>query len=173
MKRVLNRIAVAIGPSIIASIILAACSSGTQSGNTVSLTVFAAGSLTESFTEVAAAFEQANPAISVDLNFAGSQRLRVQLENGARADVFASADQRHMDLAIEAGLMSGEASNFASNVLVIVLPHATTTEASSIRSPADLAEKGIKLAIAQPEVPAGNYTRAVIQRLAQDPRLRA
>ena len=92
------------------------------------------------------------------------------MENGARADVFASADQRHMDLAIKAGLVSGGASNFASNVLVIVLPHAATAEASPIRSPVDLTKKGIKLAIAQPEVPAGNYTRAMIKRLAQDPR---
>jgi molybdate transport system substrate-binding protein len=166
-----------------------ACSAGVPSGSAKVLTVFAAASLNEAFTEVAAAFEQVNPGISVDLNFAGSQLLRVQLEHGAGADVFASADQRHMDLAIESGLISGDAIVFASNTLVIVVPKADTkyladstetrTDASSPRgseagsligSSADLARKDIKLALAQPEVPAGRYARAVIQRMAQDPR---
>ncbi len=196
MRLVLTRIAVTAQLSIIALVALTipvpvlGCTLGTDSANSASVTVFAAGSLTEAFTEVAAAFEEANPAISVDLNFAGSQRLRVQLENGARADVYASADQRHMDLAIDAGLVAGEASNFASNALVIALPKSeaadladssaegkgssaedTPGEGPLVRSPADLAKKGIKLAIAQPEVPAGNYTRTMIQRLSQDPKL--
>ena len=166
-----------------------ACSAGVPSGSARTLTVFAAASLTEAFTEVAAAFEQFNPGISVDLSSAGSQLLRVQLEHGARADVFASADQRHMDLAIKSGLVSGEAIIFASNRLVIVVPKVeenalkdsaegraaasnlhNSKDTSLVGSPADLARKGVKLALAQPEVPAGSYASTVIERMGQDPR---
>ena len=191
MLKLLKRASGAAGRLLTVSLTLAAvlaCSAGEPSGSAKTLTVFAAASLSEAYTDVAAAFEQVNPGISVDLNFAGSQLLRVQLEKGARADVFASADQRHMDLAIESDLVSGEAIIFASNRLVIIVPKTDTkaledlrgtsayassapiSEAGSlIGSPADLARKDIKLALAQPEVPAGRYARAVIQRMAQDP----
>ena len=114
------------------------------------------------------------------------------MEHGAGADVFASADQRHIDLAIESGLVSGEAIIFASNTLVIIVPKADakyltdskgtrardsnpgTSEAGPlIGSSTDLARKGVKLALAQPEVPAGSYARVVIQRMGQDPRFGA
>ena len=192
MLQILKRALSAARWHFIASLALTAllaCSAGEPSGSSRTLTVFAASSLTESFAAVATAFEQANPETSVTLNFAGSQLLRVQLENGARADIFASADQRHMDLAIESGLVSGEDIIFTSNTLVIVVPKADTEEpadsiatsgpasslptseaGSLIRSSADLAREGVKLALAQPEVPAGRYARAVIHRMAEDPR---
>ena len=165
-----------------------ACSGGGPSADSGTLTVFAASSLNEAFTDLAADFEQSYPGKSVDLNFAGSQLLRVQLENGARADVYASADQRHMDLAVESGLVSGEDIRFASNRLVIIVPKRDTRDSSdsldkrpgcsglgredgySIESPSDLACKGVKLVLAQPEVPAGSYARTVIERMAQDRR---
>ena len=162
-----------------------ACSGGALSVDTGRLTVFAASSLTEAFTDLAADFEKSNQGKSVDLNFAGSQLLRVQLENGARADVYASADQRHMDLAVESGLVSGEDIKFASNRLVIIVPKQEVPDSesdqtgcsrpnreagSSIMSPSDLACKGVKLALAQPEVPAGRYSRTVIERMGQDSR---
>jgi len=162
-----------------------ACSAGADSGRVRTLTVFAASSLTEAFTDVAAAFEEAHPRTSVRLNFSGSQRLRMQLEHGAGADIFASADQRHMDLARDSGLVSGEARKFASNTLVIVVPntdmrHARGRRSSSadtafsegsqlVGSPADLARMGVKLVMAQPQVPAGSYAREIIQRMAQIP----
>ena len=195
MLQLLKRASGAVGRYIAVTLALAAvlaCSAGSSSGSAKNLTIFAAASLNEAFTEVAAAFEQVNPGISVDLNFAGSQLLRVQLEHGAGADVFASADQRHMDLAIESGLVSGEAIIFASNTLVIIVPKADakyltdskgtrardsnpgTSEAGPlIGSSTDLARKGVKLALAQPEVPAGSYARVVIQRMGQDPRFGA
>ncbi len=61
------------------------------------LTVFAAASLTGSFGEIGKAFEAANPGVPVKFNFAGSQVLRTQIEQGAPADVFASADHKNME----------------------------------------------------------------------------
>ena len=156
---------------------LTGCGGGQDSGVGQQLTVFAASSLTEAFTEVAAAFQEDYPGSSVVLNFDGSQRLRFQLEHGAGADVFASADQRQMQLAQDAGLLAGDAVNFASNRLVIVVPKSESTANTAngdgplVESAADLSRKGVKLALAHAEVPAGSYARAVIQRMSQDPSL--
>ena len=85
------------------------------------LTVFAAASLTEAFTEMAGAFETENPHVDVQLNFAGSQTLRLQIEQGAQADVFASANQLHTDALREAQLIN-EPVIFAHNELVVIIP---------------------------------------------------
>ena len=91
---------------------------GEDSGTT--LRVLAASSLTEAFKDVARAFEAENPGVTVSLDFGGSQRLRSQLEFGAQADVFASADRVQMDLAVAAGLTRGAPVDFTSNTLVII-----------------------------------------------------
>ena len=161
----------------IIAVMLTGCGGDQDSGVGQQLTVFAASSLTEAFTEVAAAFQDEYPGSSVVLNFDGSQRLRFQLEHGAGADVFASADQRQMQLAQDAGLLAGDAVNFASNQLVIVVPKSESAAKTAngdgplVESAADLSRKGVKLALAQAEVPAGSYARAVIQRMSQDPSL--
>lgn len=161
----------------IVAFMLTGCGGGQDSGVGQQITVFAASSLTEAFTEVAAAFQEEYPGSSVVLNFDGSQRLRFQLEHGAGADVFASADQRQMQLAQDAGLLAGDAVNFASNRLVIVVPKSETAAIPNdgseplVESAADLSRKGVKLALAQAEVPAGSYARAVIQRMSADPNL--
>lgn len=158
---------VTMGPVFLAGLL--ACSA---SGDRETLTVFAAASLTQAFTEVAAAFEQEHPEYSVKLNFDGSQRLRFQLDHGARADVFASADERQMYLARESGLLASEPVAFATNALVVAvsMQAGTNHAGTTIRALADLAGENVKLVIAHPEVPAGRYARAVIELLAQDPR---
>ena len=163
---------------------LAGCAGGAQSNGRGRLTVFAAASLTEAFTELVDAFEREHPGSSVELNFDGSQRLRFQLEHGAQADVFVSADLKQMDRALASGLLASEIVEFASNRLALIVPRPASHDqqnedvSSSSRSArfgtavgslADLAGKGVKLALAQPEVPAGNYSRALIQQLAEDP----
>ena len=115
--------------SVAAAIIMAAlngCTGGEESGGRPALTVFAAASLTEAFTELGVAFEGEHPGSSVKLNLDGSQRLRFQMEHGARADVFASADQKQMDRARESGLLTGDIVEFASNRLVLIVPHSGT-----------------------------------------------
>ncbi len=170
MFRWLTRPAV-LGGRIAAVAILAVMLTGCGGGQEgKQITVFAASSLTEAFTELAAGFQEENPESTVALNFDGSQRLRFQLEHGAEADVFASADQRQMDLAQDSGVLAGEAVNFASNRLVIIAPKpGATVDVPSVQSVADLSGKGVKLALAQEEVPAGRYAREVIGRMTADP----
>ena len=83
-------------------------------------TVFAAASLTEAFNAIAREYRIQHPDSEVVLNFDGSQRLRTQLEHGARADVFASADWDQMEAVVDLGLTASPAANFASNRLVIL-----------------------------------------------------
>jgi len=142
---------------------LLACSA---SGGRETLTVFAAASLSQAFTEAAAVFENQHPEYSVRLAFDGSQRLRVQLDHGAEADVFASADERQMRLAQDSGLLASEAVSFATNTLIV----AVSSQAGAIvQSLADLAREDVKLVLAHPEVPAGLYAKAVIESLAEAP----
>ena len=168
---------VIMGPVLLAGLL--ACSAPSDRET---LTVFAAASLTQAFTEAAVAFEQEHPEYSVKLNFDGSQRLRVQLDHGARADVFASADERQMDLARESGLLASEAVAFATNTMIVAVSmqagragqaaaeSGTTHAGATIRALADLAGRNVKLVLAHPEVPAGRYAMAVIESLGEDAR---
>ncbi len=149
------------------------------------LTVFAAASLTESFQQLADAFEKDFPGGSVAFHFAGSQRLRTQLEHGARADVFASADWRQMEAVEASSLLLGQPADFATNRLVVVLAAGPNPESSQGRekgSPARdelgqpegleyLAKPGVKLVLAAPEAPAGAYARQAIEALGDGPGL--
>ena len=129
----------------------------------VALTVFAAASLTEAFREIGAVFE-ANTGIPVTFNFGASSQLRTQLEQGARADVFASADQAQMDRARQAGLIAGPDVPFLTNRLVVITPAGNP---AGIRGPADLARPGVRVVTAGPEVPIGAYTQAMFERMSR------
>lgn len=130
------------------------------------VTVFAAASLTDAFTEVGDAFEEATPESNVTFNFAGSQELRTQLEQGASADVFASADYRQMEMAIDSGVIAGEAQEFARNRLVVIVP---ANNEAGITELEDLARPGLRIAIANSDVPVGNYTREFLAKASADP----
>ena len=132
------------------------------------LEVFAASSLSGVFTEIGARFESAYPGVRVKFNFSGSQRLRTQLEFGAQADVFASADDVQMQLARDAGLLAGDSVPFATNSLMVIIPTGQAGRGPSIISLQHLAQDGVKVVIAQPEVPAGKYTRLVLDNLSVD-----
>jgi molybdate transport system substrate-binding protein len=86
------------------------------------LTIFTAASLTEAFKDIAVEIEKANPGTKLTFNFAGSPTLRTQLAQGARADVFASADEPNMAGAEKDGTIIGEPQIFARNQLVVVVP---------------------------------------------------
>ena len=77
------------------------------------LNVYAAASLTEAFQELGLSLQQSHPGLTVRFNFAGSQQLALQIEQGAPADVFASADQRWMSYVVEKGRVDGEPAVFA------------------------------------------------------------
>ena len=131
------------------------------------LTVFAAASLTECFGELGKQFEAAHPGVKVLLNFAGSQQLRAQLEEGAQADVFASANAKEMKAAIASGLVvSGTQKVFARNRLTAIVPAANPGRVSAL---ADLARPGLKLVVADKAVPVGQYTLDMLDKMSKDP----
>src|SRR5688572_22627732 len=84
-----------------------------------SITVFAAASLTDAFNELATEFKKANSSVEVSFNFAGSAALRTQLEQGARAEIFASADTVQMEAAKKSGVITAAERIFVKNSLVI------------------------------------------------------
>lgn len=127
------------------------------------VTVFAAASLLEPFGEIGEAFRAATPDIEVLYNFDGSQTLRAQMEQGAIADVFASANVIEMDKAIAAGLVAAQApQTFAHNKLVVIVPAINPVVVQSL---SDLANPGLFLALAADDVPAGIYSRQVLKNL--------
>lgn len=130
------------------------------------LTVYAAASLTESFGELGRTFEQRHPGMTVRFNFAGSQELALQLEQGAPADVFASADQRWMAYAQDKGMLDGESSVFVQNRLIVIVPR---TNPARITRLEQLARRGTKVVVAAEAVPVGKYTRQALQKLAAVP----
>jgi molybdate transport system substrate-binding protein len=127
------------------------------------LTVFAAASLTDAFEAIEQELEAGIPNLSITYNFGGSQALVTQLEEGAQADVFASANGAQMDAAITAELVSGTPAPFVHNRLAIVTPAGNP---AAIESAADLGREGILLVLAQPEVPAGRYARESVCLMA-------
>jgi molybdate transport system substrate-binding protein len=131
------------------------------------LTVFAAASLTESFSELARQFEAEHPGVKVVINFAGSQQLRAQLEQGAAADVFASANTKEMDSAIRASLLvSGTQQPFARNRLVVIFPEENPAMLATL---SDLARPGLKLDVADKAVPVGQYTLDALEKMSRSP----
>jgi molybdate transport system substrate-binding protein len=128
------------------------------------LTVFAASSLTDAFNEIATQFQSANPGVKVTYNYNGTPTLRTQLEQGAHADVFASANTDQMDMAVRSGLViTGTQKNFAQNKLTIVVPK---DNPAKITGPVDLAKPGIKLVLAQKDVPVGGYARDAFTKMS-------
>ena len=127
---------------------------------TTTLHVFAASSLTESFTEIAKRFEKDHPTTKVELNFAGTPTLRTQIEQGAPADVFASADHVHSE-ALQKQELLLETTVFARNKLVI----ATPPKNEKVSTLADLAQPKIKIVLADQTVPAGRYAMEVVRKI--------
>ena len=145
----------------------AGCSSSAAPGerDRVELVVFAAASLTDAFRAVAADFEAANPGVEVVLNVGGSQRLRAQLEHGAKADLFAPADREHAEAIVDTGLSRGEPVDFAMNRPAVI---ASKTTAGS-RDARRLGDRGTRVVRAHAEVPVGRYTREMLANLESEP----
>ena len=135
---------------------LSACASGEAQPDDaeISATVFAAASLSASFEEIAADTD-------VNFSFDGSSGLVDQIAGGAPADVFASADQRNMDNAVEQGLIAGEPTMFATNYLVLVTPAGNPAGVTGMDASLDDA----KLVVCAPEVPCGGATERLAETL--------
>ncbi|WP_084157207.1 molybdate ABC transporter substrate-binding protein [Haematomicrobium sanguinis] len=144
------------GTAIIAIGVLSACSSPTPASTQAApkeITIYAAASLTESFNEIAEAFNTQNPQYAIaPISYDGSATLATQINSGAPLDVFASADMANMDKVIDAGKNDGDARVFARNILSIVV---AKDNPQGIASLADLTKPGVKTVLCAPEVPCG------------------
>jgi molybdate transport system substrate-binding protein len=144
---------------------LSACAATPSTVKPQTLTVFAAASLSDAFEEIGQNFETANPGVTVKLNFGGSQTLRVQIEQGARADVFASANLKEMEALLAGHFVAAESARiFLTNQLVVILPADNPAGLSALE---DLTKPGLKIVLAAKEVPVGNYSMQVLDKLDQ------
>lgn len=125
------------------------------------LLVFAAASLTEAFGALETAFEADHPDVDVVIHLAGSQRLAAQILEGAPAEVFASADEVQMARVVAAGEARAAPRVFAHNRLVVVVPAGNPRGVAGL---ADLAREDLSVVLAAGHVPAGAYTREVLDR---------
>lgn len=127
----------------------------------VTLKVFAASSLKASFTDIKSKYEATHPGVTISYNFDGSQILENQLAHGAASDLFASADQLQMQKASDAGLV-GTSQIFAKNKLIVIVPRGNPAKIYTLK---DLANKGVKIDVADPAVPAGQYSLQILNNL--------
>ena len=133
----------------------------------VELTVFAAASLSEAFRELGKQFEMQHPGVTVLFNFAGSNQLAAQINEGAPADVFASANQAQMQVALEGGRIDAGAPRvFARNRLVAIYPE---DNPGGLGTLLELAKPGVQIVFAAREVPVGQYSLDFLEKAAQDP----
>lgn len=128
--------------------------------------VFAAASLTDAFQEIGQEFQAKYPGTRMTFNFAGSSALRTQLAQGAKADVFASADEKNMRGAQEDGTVAGEPQVFVRNTPVVVVPAGNPAGIAEFK---DLAKPGVRLVLEAKDVPIGNYARQILAKASDDP----
>ena len=158
MKRTLPTI---LATSLLLATALAGCGSGSDAGGGdggTTLTVYAAASLTSTFEDIAEEFESTHDGVQVEFNFAGSSDLVAQIQEGAPADVFASADEANMAKLTGADLQGAEPMAFASNTLQIAVPPGNPAGVETFQ---DLAGAGLNLVVCAPEVPCGAAAQSV------------
>jgi len=147
----------------VAALALAACGGDDSGGGSggqspTEIKVFAAASLTAAFTELGQQYGSANGGTKVTFNFAGSQALATQIQQGAPADVFASADIPNMDKVKD---LVGTPQNFASNLLQVVVEKGNP---KGVKGLEDLANPDLKVVLAAPDVPAGKYAQQALEK---------
>jgi molybdate transport system substrate-binding protein len=154
--------------AVTATASLAACSSSKKAAVTAtagptklsgSITVFAAASLTNGFTALGKEFEAANPGTKVTFSFGSSSDLETQIEQGAPADVFASADQTNMDKIVTAGDNAGTPVPFVKNKLEIAVETGNPKHIATLR---DLTKSGTVVVLCAPSVPCGKFAKRVL-----------
>ncbi|WP_063059834.1 molybdate ABC transporter substrate-binding protein [Nocardia sienata] len=160
MTTTTGRVVRRLAPVAVLMAVLAGCagqdsgdaSGGSGDGITGTVTVFAAASLTETFTTLGEQFEQAHPGVAVVFGFGGSSALAEQIAQGAPADVFASAAPRNMEQVIESGDITAAPVTFVGNRLEIAVPAGNP---GSISGLADFGRPGPRIALCAEQVPCG------------------
>lgn len=149
--------------AVFPALVLAACGRSNIAAEERTLTVYAAASLTDAFNEIGKAFAEEHPGVVVAFNFGGSQNLRTQIEQGAPADVFASANAKEMDTLVTGNFVEASAPKvFLTNQLVVILPKDNPAGIASLE---DLSKPELKLVLAAEDVPAGRYARQILDNL--------
>jgi molybdate transport system substrate-binding protein len=133
------------------------------SAEAVELTVYGAASLKGALDAIKSAYATAAPDVTLTVATDASSTLRTQIEQGAPADVFLSADQTNPKTLVDKGLADGAAVDFAGNTLTVIVPAANR---AGIAKPADLARSGVKVIAAGDDVPIAKYTTQVVANLA-------
>jgi len=164
-------------PGLLVAALLVACgapgsaevstpAAGSSPVATAQLTVFAAASLTDAFNDLGQSFATTPAGARVRFSYAGSPTLRTQLAQGARADLFASADEPNMQGAQQDGTIASTPKIFVSNRLVVIVPRRNP---AGITTLPDLGRSGVKLVLAAANVPVGNYARQSLTKMGGDP----
>jgi molybdate transport system substrate-binding protein len=160
-----RRAVAGVGACLAAASALAGCSSSSPSTGSGSITgtviVFAAASLNNAFDKLGKQFEQQHPGVTMKFNYAGSSSLATSIKQGAKADVFASANTQNMKTVTNAGLTDGTPQVFAKNELEIMVGKGNPMKISSVKS---LANPAVKVAVCAPAVPCGSYSKDVFQK---------
>jgi molybdate transport system substrate-binding protein len=133
---------------------------GSEPGPSGTVTVFAAASLTDVFTELGEVLEDRHPGIEIQFSFAGSSALATQITQGAPADLFASANEAQMAVVSDAGLSAGEPVVFTSNVLQVAVPAGNPAGITGLE---DFAREDLALAVCAPDVPCGAAAEQVFE----------
>src|SRR5215203_2248370 len=123
------------------------------------LTILAASSLIDAFGELANRFEEQNPGVKVKQSFESSSTLLAQIQQGAPADVFASAAEEEMNTAVKEGLVNGEPEVFVKNREIVMVPK---DNPANIRRFRDVAKPDVKLVLAGKDVPAADYALEIL-----------
>ena len=163
------RVLTGTGVVVLAAALTAGCSSSSSSSGTTAaaagkptgqLVVFAATSLTEAFDKIGAQFEKANPGVTVKFNYNGSSSLATQINQGAPADVFASASPKNMTTVTGEQMTSTTPKDFAANSGEIMVEAGNPKDVKSV---ANLSNSSLKVVTCAPEVPCGALATAIFK----------
>ena len=151
-----------IGPSVLPS----DATSEAPSIEPIELTIYGAASLKGALDATKPVYEAAHPGVTLIISTDSSSALATQVEEGAPADVFLSADTKNPTALSDKGLTDGAPVEFATNILTVVVPIGNP---AGIGTPADLAKAGVKVIAAGDEVPITTYATQLVDNLAKEP----
>jgi molybdate transport system substrate-binding protein len=163
VRRVASLLMIAVLASVAGACSTAPASAASPDASTVELTVYGAASLKGALVAAKAAYLTAAPGVTLTIATDASSTLRTQIEQGAPADVFLSADQANPKTLVEADLADGTAVDFAGNALTVIVP---MSNPAGITTPADLASSGVKVIAAGADVPITRYATQAVANLA-------